>query len=289
MRASWEDAAVDHGVTREGSLRYKLSRALETYVLKRADAITTICHGLARDIAVRGIARERVVIVPNGVDIEQFAVITRQDEELRAELGLGAGPVLGFIGSFYSYEGIDVLLSALPLVLREWPDASIVLAGGGPAERELKALAESLGVSQRVRFVGRVPHERVRRYYSVIDLLAYPRKSMRLTELVTPLKPLEAMALGRMFIASDVGGHSELIPPQLHDRLFAAGDAQALAGVALRLLAARSEWPRIAAEARAFVSSNCTWRVSAAHYKDVYARVAPFAPAARGSHGARAT
>lgn len=286
MRASWEDAAVDHGVTREGSVRYRLSRALETYVLKRVDAITTICNGLASDIAVRGIGRDRITIIPNAVDIEQFAVIDRADEGLRAELGLGDGPVLGFAGSFYAYEGLDLLLQAMPTVLRAWPNASVVLVGGGPAEAPLKKLAAELGIARQVRFVGRVPHEQVRRYYSVIDLLAYPRKSMRLTELVTPLKPLEAMALGRMFVASDVGGHRELIPQRLHGQLFAAGDAEALARVALGMLASRGAWPKIAADSRDYVSTSCTWRLSASRYKDVYAAVTKRPPAVRSTHGA---
>jgi PEP-CTERM/exosortase A-associated glycosyltransferase len=271
MRASWEDAAVDHGTTREGSLRYRLSRGLESYVLRRADAITTICQGLAGDIASRGLPRERITLIPNAVDVENFDVIEHPDQALRAELGLGSGPVLGFIGSFYGYEGIDLLVRALPEILRVHPDACVVLAGGGPAEPHIKQLATDLGIAQRVRFVGRVPHEHVRRYYSVIDLLVYPRKSIRLTELVTPLKPLEAMALERLFIASDVGGHRELIPQHLRPYVFKAGDSQDLARVALHLLQDRAAWPALADAGRRYVTEQCTWRMSAARYRDVYA------------------
>jgi glycogen synthase len=125
-----------------------------------------------------------------------------------------------------------------------------------------------------VQFTGRVPHGEVRRYYSVIDLLVYPRKSTRLTELVTPLKPLEAMSLGRCFIASNVGGHRELIPEFLHGNLFAADDAHELARAALRVLASRAEWPESLDRARRYVSNQCTWSLSASRYRDVYARVA---------------
>jgi len=274
MRATWEDAAVDHGTTTAGSLRYRLTRALETSVIRRADAVVAICEGLASEIASRGVPRERISIVRNAVNIRDFDVIEATDEALRRELGLGAGPVLGFIGSLYGYEGIDVLVAAMPAILREQPQASVLLVGGGPAEQQVKQLAAQLGITDRIRFVGRVPNDQVRRYYSVIDVLAYPRKSTRLTELVTPLKPLEAMSLGRCFIASDVGGHRELIPQHLRANLFMADDPADLARVALRALAERAGWAPLLAQGRQYVATQCTWALSAANYRDVYATAA---------------
>jgi PEP-CTERM/exosortase A-associated glycosyltransferase len=274
MRASWEDAAVDHGTTRENSLRYRFSRSLETRVLRRADAITTICHGLAQDIRSRGaIPAERITVVPNAVDIENFELIQEADAELHSRLDLGEGPVLGFIGSFYGYEGLDLLIRALPEIRRAHPSTRVVLVGGGPAEQALKQLTTELELGQYVRFAGRVPHEQVRRYYSVIDILAYPRRSMRLTELVTPLKPLEAMSLGRLFMASDVGGHRELIPERFRSYAFKPDDPQDLARVALRLIADRASWPSLIAAGRRHVTEHCTWKLSASRYQDVYAAV----------------
>ena len=274
MRASWEDAAVDHGSTRPGSFRYRLSRYLETVVVRRADAVVAICEGLANDIAARGVARDRITIVRNGVNIADFERIDRSDAALQQELRLGGGPILGFIGSLYGYEGLDVLIEALPLILREHPGTRVLLVGGGPAEAELRRVAAQVGVAERVHFLGRVPHGEVRRYYSVIDVLVYPRKSTRLTELVTPLKPLEAMSLGSRFIASNVGGHRELIPEFLHGNLFAADDAADLARVALRVIASRADGSALLDRARGYVASQCTWQISAARYRDVYARVA---------------
>jgi PEP-CTERM/exosortase A-associated glycosyltransferase len=274
MRASWEDAAVDHGTTRENSLRYRLSRSLETRVLRRADAITTICHGLAQDIRSRGgVPAERITVVPNAVDIENFELIQEADAELRSRLDLGEGPVLGFIGSFYGYEGLDLLIRALPEIRRAHPSTRVVLVGGGPAEQSLKQLTNELGLGEHVRFAGRVPHEQVRRYYSVIDILAYPRRSMRLTELVTPLKPLEAMSLGRLFMASDVGGHRELIPERFRGYAFKPNDPQDLARVALRLIDDRATWPSLIAAGRRHVTEQCTWKLSASRYRDVYEAV----------------
>src|SRR6185295_824732 len=105
----------------------------------------------------------------------------------------------------------DDLIAAMPLVIARRPRARLLLVGGGPMEEALKAQAAASPSADRIRFVGRVPHDEVERYYALIDVLAYPRKAMRLTELVTPLKPLEAMAQRKLVAASDVGGHRELI------------------------------------------------------------------------------
>ena len=189
----------------------------------------TICEGLRSDIAARGIPADKVTVIPNAVDIDNFEPGGTPDAALKARLGLDGATVLGFIGSFYAYEGLDLLLAALPALLQHRPDLRVLLVGGGPQEAALKAQAQQLGVADKVVFTGRVPHAEVQRYYDLVDVLAYPRHSMRLTELVTPLKPLEAMAQGRLLVASDVGGHKELIRDGETGMLFQAGSADALA------------------------------------------------------------
>lgn len=269
VRALWEDAAVNHGTAREGGLRYRLSRGLETWVLRRADAITTICEGLRVEIIARGIPAGKVTVVPNAVDSDEFSMGGAFDAGLKERLGLDGAKVLGFIGSFYAYEGLAVLLHALRLMLSD-ADVRVLLVGDGRQEAELKELALELGVAQRVVFAGRVPHAEVQRYYDLMDLLVYPRLSMRLTELVTPLKPLEAMAQGRLLVASDVGGHRELIRPGETGMLFRAGDPEALAAVVLELLRHPERWPALKATARAFVERERNWRTAVARYRGVY-------------------
>lgn len=270
VRAFWEDAAVDHGTTTEGSLRYRLTRRLETHALRRADHVFTICEGLRSDIVARGIPSTKVTVIPNAVDIDAFEPGGAPDEALKARLGLASCTVVGFIGSFYAYEGLDLLLDALPAMLAERPEVRLLLVGGGPQDAALKAQAQRLGLQDRVVFTGRVPHAEVQRYYDLVDVLAYPRHSMRLTELVTPLKPLEAMAQGRLLVASDVGGHRELIRDGETGVLFQAGRADALAQAVVGLLGRRDDWPRLRANGRRFVETERNWRVSASHY------VAPF-------------
>ena len=270
VRAFWEDAAVDHGTTTEGSLRYRLTRRLETHALRQADHVFTICEGLRKDIAARGIPASKVTVIPNAVDIDDFEPGGTPDAALKTRLGLDGATVLGFIGSFYAYEGLDLLLAVLPALLQHRPDLRVLLVGGGPQEAALQAQALRLGVADKVLFTGRVPHAEVQRYYDLVDVLTYPRHSMRLTELVTPLKPLEAMAQGRLLVASDVGGHRELIRHGETGMLFQAGSADALAQAVLGLLGRRSEWRALRAAGRGFVETERNWRASAAHYRPVF-------------------
>jgi PEP-CTERM/exosortase A-associated glycosyltransferase len=271
VRAFWEDAAVDHGTSREWGVRYRLTRAMETWALKRVDAATTICEGLRRDIVARGIGAAKVTVIPNAVNVEDFGVDGTRDAALAEQLGLTGKTVLGFIGSFYAYEGLNVLLDALPAMLAANPDIRVLLVGGGPQDAALKAQAEALGVADRVVFTGRVPHAQVQRYYDLVDVLVYPRLKMRLTDLVTPLKPLEAMAQGRVLVASDVGGHHELIEDGVTGVLFKAGDPRALAEKTLALLADPGRWPALRRDGRHFVERERNWAASVARYKPVYA------------------
>lgn len=270
VRAFWEDAAVDHGTSREGGLRYRLTRALETYALKRVDAVTTICEGLRSDIVARGIAEHKVTVIPNAVDIGKFSAGTTPDLALAHALGLGGSLVIGFIGSFYAYEGLAVLLRALPHMLKHRADIHILLVGGGPQEAALTQLAAELGVQDKVIFTGRVPHNDVQRYYDLIDVLVYPRLSMRLTDLVTPLKPLEAMAQGRLIAASDVGGHRELIRSGETGVLFKSNDPDDLAAKVLDLIQRPERWPALKSAARQFVETERNWPASVALYRTVY-------------------
>ncbi|OWK31914.1 TIGR04063 family PEP-CTERM/XrtA system glycosyltransferase [Sphingomonas mucosissima] len=272
IRAFWEDASVGNGTGTEGSLRFRATRALESWAVKRADAVAVICEGLKRDLLARGVAEDRITVSPNGVDMTLFGDPQLRDEALAQSLGL-KGDVIGFIGSFYDYEGLDDLIAAMPALVARRPDAQLLLVGGGPMEKALRQQAAASPAAERIRFVGRVPHQEVERYYSLVDVLAYPRKKMRLTDLVTPLKPLEAMAQGRLVAASDVGGHRELIRDGETGTLFAADDPAAIAAALADLLGERHGWDERRARARAFVEQERNWSSNISRYEPVYRRL----------------
>jgi PEP-CTERM/exosortase 1-associated glycosyltransferase, Daro_2409 family len=274
IRAFWEDAAVGNGTGREGSLRYRLTRLLETRAVRRADAVAVICEGLRGDLIGRGIEPDKIIVSPNGVDLNLFGDPPPRDPVLAKRLGLAADDaVIGFIGSFYDYEGIDDLIAAMPRLAAAQPRARLLLVGGGPMERTLRAQAAASAAAERIHFAGRVPHTEVEHYYSLIDILAYPRKKMRLTDLVTPLKPLEAMAQGKLVAASDVGGHRELVEDGVTGTLFAPDDPAAIAAALAGLLGRRDEWDERRRTARIFVETHRNWSSNILRYEPVYQRL----------------
>ena len=274
IRAFWEDAAVGNGTGTEGSLRYRLTRRLESRVVAQADAVVTICQGLKSDLVARGTDPSRITVMPNGVDLTLFGKPLARDGALARELGLEVDgrpcPVIGFIGSFYDYEGIDMLIEAMAILVQRQPDARLLLVGGGPREAALREQAAASPAADAIRFVGRVPHHEVDRYYALADVMAYPRKRSRLTELVTPLKPLEAMAQEKLVAASDIGGHRELVTHGRTGVLFAPDDASACAEALDELLQRRDRWGAYRAAGREHVRTRHDWAANAGRYRDVY-------------------
>ncbi|RYE02473.1 MAG: glycosyltransferase, exosortase A system-associated [Sphingomonadales bacterium] len=274
IRAFWEDAAVGNGTGTEGNWKYNLTRALETRAVKKADAVAVICEGLRSDLGRRGIDPGKIFVSPNGVDLNVFGETAAYDSALAGELGVASGETIGFIGSFYDYEGLDVLIDAMPELVRLRPSMHLILVGGGPCEEALRAQAAASPAAGRIKFIGRVPHHEVDRYYSLIDVLVYPRKKMRLTDLVTPLKPLEAMAQLKLVAASDVGGHRELIRDGDTGTLFKPDDPGALARSVAGVFGDRDHWDARRARARSFVEAERNWSVNVARYDSVYQKLA---------------
>jgi PEP-CTERM/exosortase A-associated glycosyltransferase len=272
IRAFWEDAAVDHGTTTEGSLRYNLTKWIETQVCKNADHVGILCNGLKTDLVSRGIIADKITPIFNGVNPDDFKPC-QPDEEYLKEWQLTGKKIIGFIGSFYHYEGLDLLVKAFAQVAVQDKNATLLLVGGGEMEGELKQLINSLKLNDRVVMPGRISHERVPAVYAMIDILAYPRYSMRLTELVTPLKPLEAMAMGKVLVASDVGGHKELITDGETGTLFKAGDEDELARVLKDLLADSQKREALEHQGMNWVRENHTWERTTEVYKAIYGKL----------------
>ncbi|MHB8762732.1 MAG: TIGR04063 family PEP-CTERM/XrtA system glycosyltransferase [Deferrisomatales bacterium] len=286
IRAFWEDAAVDHGSYAEGSAKYRLVRRLETRACRKADRIVTICEGLRDDLIARGIPAGKITVVPNAVNPDEFRPAAG-DPELARRWGLDGAFVVGFLGSFYHYEGLDLLLEAVAQLTNgsrvlahgsrfAIPDSlplKLLLVGGGAMEKSLKGQAKRLGLEHAVVFTGRLPHNQMPGMYGLTDVLAFPRKLMRLTKLVTPLKPLETMAMAKPVLASDVGGHRELIRDGDTGVLFRAGDAGDLARALGRLTREPDLCARLGAAGRAWVAAERAWSSNGPRYARLYGEV----------------
>jgi PEP-CTERM/exosortase A-associated glycosyltransferase len=271
MRALWEDAAVDHGTYKRRSWQYRLVKWLETWVCRKAAHVTVISDGLRSDLLDRGIPADKITIIPNGVDLGKFSA--RKSDLVRLDRwNFKNKMVIGFIGSFFRYEGLDLLIEAFARLVRTRSDIGLLLVGDGEMKSELLNRIKQLHLEELVAIPGSVPSTVIPEIYGLIDVLVYPRHSMRLTELVTPLKPLEAMAMGKPLIASDVGGHRELIQNYRTGLLFKAGSVSALVGAVERLLDSADLRRELGERALWWVSQNRSWETTTSGYMRAYTK-----------------
>jgi PEP-CTERM/exosortase A-associated glycosyltransferase len=271
IRAFWEDAAVDHKTYSENSWKYKAVRSMETWACRHVSQVAVLCEGLRQDLVQRGIPMEKLTVVFNGIDPEEFCPCP-PDVEFANNLGIAGKKILGFIGSFYRYEGLDLLVKAFAKLCATRDDLALLLVGGGEVEAELCEQIEQLRLPGKAILAGRIPHDKIAGVYSLMDVLVYPRYSMRLTDLVTPIKPLEAMAMSKPIVASDVGGHRELIRHGFTGLLFAPGDASSLAATLERLLDNPRLAGQLAAQGNHWVRQNHTWKKTTSVYSSIYCR-----------------
>lgn len=270
VRDLWENASVDRGKWAYDSLPYKGARGLETIIFKRADAVVAICEALRNEIAPRVGKKVSLSVIANGVESSLFQV-QPPDQGILEKWGFAGKRVLGYIGAFQPYEGLETLIRAMPEIAKEIPEAHLMITGGGgDLEPDLHALVRSRGLENLVTFTGRVPHSEVQSMYSVVDLMVYPRISTRTTELTTPLKPLEAMALGIPVVLSDTRAMLELVQQGTTGFCFHAGDAADLARTCM--LALRDDMLRkqMAENARRFVEAERHWPNIVEGYQAIY-------------------
>ena len=209
IRAFWEDAAVASGKFKENSMTYRFIRTLETMVCRQVDRVVAISRPMEEDLVVRGISHNKLFVVPNGVDGLSLTPKVK-NRKLSTRLGLEGKTVLGYLGTFYDFEGINDLIRSFSKLRLQEKDVALLLIGGGEMAHTIQDQVRQLG-DPAVVLLGKVPPDTVPDYYALMDMVIYPRRSTRITEMTTPLKPLEAMALGKPVICSAVGGLKELV------------------------------------------------------------------------------
>jgi len=266
-----DDAARDRTSDAD---RYAGGKAAETAVMLAARAVVTLSETMRVDIVARGCDPERVVVVPNAVDIDRFTPRPR-DAALAASLGIEPGEtVLGYVSTFTGYEGIRYLIEAAAILRERGRAVRVLLVGDGEERPALEAEARRLGVADRtVVFTGRVPHDTVNAYYSVIDVFVVPRTNDRVSQLVTPLKPYEAMALERPIVVSGVAALREIVTDGETGLTFKPEDARDLANVVEPLLDDPARRATLGRAAREWVAANRTWRQNGRRYRELYERL----------------
>jgi glycosyltransferase involved in cell wall biosynthesis len=270
LEETWVSRA---GVGADTSELYLRWRDAETRTMRNADAVVTLSDGMRDEIVARGVPPECVFIIPNGVDVSNFAP-QEPDSVLRAQLGIPEGvPVIGYIGSFVQYEGIPDLVRAAGLLRDQGVDFRLLIVGSGADAGRISSAIDGANLKDLVVMPGRVPHAEVRRYHSLIDLFVVPRTADRVCQLVTPLKPYEAMAMGRCVVASDVAAIRQVVRDGETGRLANPEDPVALAGVLRELIEAPAVRAKLGATAQEWVRKERSWEAIGAAYADVVHRV----------------
>lgn len=255
--------------------RYRSARDVETACMQRATAVVTLSETMKQDILGRGgIDPDRVIVVPNGVDVDRFVPGPR-DEALASSLGIGDEVVVGYISSLVAYEGIDTLITAVARLRERGRRVRLLIVGDGDAARTLRVTARQLGLLEdgTAIFTGRVPHAEVDRYYRTIDVFVVPRTNDRVSQLVTPLKPYEAMSMEKAMVVSGVPALLEIVREGETGRSFAPEDPDALAAVLDELIDDPEQRRRLGEAARLWVAENRTWALNGQRYLDLYRRL----------------
>jgi glycosyltransferase involved in cell wall biosynthesis/tetratricopeptide (TPR) repeat protein len=256
----------------EHSERHEFLTMIENLVCRDADIVFVITEALRREMVDRGVDGERLVVLPNGVDVDRFRPRER-DTALASELGVNDKNVIGYAGGLIHYEGLELLLHAAATLKQGRDDFVIVVVGDGPSEQELRALAERLGLVDRVTFTGRVPHAEVARYISLFDITPFPRLPLRVCELISPMKPFEAMAAGKAVVASSVSALTEIVDDGRTGLVFEKGSADDLARVLAELLDFPERRTMLGHAAREWVVKKRDWSHVVSIVDDTYRRL----------------
>jgi glycogen(starch) synthase len=271
VRTLWGESAVIEDGLRSNSWKHRLVWHFELQAMRRADLVVPIARGIRDELARRGIPTDKMAIVPNGVDTTRFVPQPRDEARAQAA-GVADSFVVGFIGSIRKLEGLTTLLEALKICRAQHANITAVIVGDGPDRKALETEAARLGVSG-IMFTGNVPHTDVASWYSIMDVLVYPRMRAVINERVTPLKPLEAMALGKVCVASDVGGLTELIKDDDTGVVFRADDAADLAAKLLALKDDAARMERLRRSGLEYVKRERDWRTIVPRYIELYNHV----------------
>jgi PEP-CTERM/exosortase A-associated glycosyltransferase len=271
LRSLWGESAVVEDGLRPGSLKYKMIWGLELKAMKKADLVIAISQGIKKEIMKKGISPDKINIMPNGVDSTIFFPMEKSKEILEKHELRGC-PVIGYIGSIRKLEGLSYVIDALPSIQEKIPNVKVLIVGDGPEKKKLEQQTEQKGL-KGIIFADRIEHEKILQYYSVFDLFVFPRIDATINHAVTPLKPLEAMACGKVCICSDVGGLTELIKDKYNGSVFKKENARDLADKVISLLELKDEYNKLRSNGLDWVKAERDWSVLIPRYIEIYKKI----------------
>jgi glycosyltransferase involved in cell wall biosynthesis len=271
VRGFWEDTWLSRHPGLAGSEQYLGDRDTETRCMLEADLVVTLGETMREEIVARGVPAGQVLIVSNAVS-QEFLAPLPDGGALRTELGLGRDDfVVGEVSSLLAYEGIGTLLTATGILRERGVPARALIVGDGP---ERPALArQAAGLAGAAVFTGRVPAAKVRQFHALLDVFVVPRTSDRVCQLVTPLKPIEAMASGLCVVTSEVKALTEIVKHEVTGMQTVPQDPVSLADCLERLFYSPDIRRKLGDNAREWVFADRTWAHNAARYRDAYARL----------------
>jgi PEP-CTERM/exosortase A-associated glycosyltransferase len=272
IRGFWNETEVAEGEFRSGSLKHAIFWNLELYAIRNASRIIAISQGIKDEMVARGIDGNKIDILPNGVDTKLF-VPRKKDDSLAKKHDLTNNFVIGYIGSIRRLEGLSYLIDAFKEVICQTPRARLLIVGDGAERANLEEHAKRLGLNGRIIFTGTVPHKEILNYYSLIDVFVFPRVDAKVTQTVTPLKPLEVMSAGKVCVGSNVGGLRELINDNYNGLLFECGDAHDLSNKIMQLIRDKELYRTLRTNGMEQVKKERDWNVLIPRYLDIYRRL----------------
>jgi glycosyltransferase involved in cell wall biosynthesis len=279
VRGFWEESwAADGSHDEEAAMatdHYLMTRAVETACMLAVSAVVTLSDVMRDAIVERGVPPERITVVPNAVDVDRFRPVPR-DAALAASLGIEADElVVGYISTFTAYEGIPTLLEAAARLRATGRRLRVLLVGDGKEEATIRAAGMRLGLFDEGALLmpGRVSHDQIARYYSLLDVFVVPRTANRVSQLVTPLKPYEAMAMERAVVVSDTPALREIVTPGETGLAFRPDDVDDLVEVLAALLDDATLRKELGLRAREWVAQERTWAANGRRYRELFERL----------------
>ncbi len=276
VRGFWEDTWLSRhpdSAKLASSELYQRNRDTETRCMLAADLVVTLGDAMREEIVARGVPAEKILIVPNAVS-QEFLKPLPDAATLRYELNIDPDEyVVGVVSSLVPHEGIGTLLEATAILRGRRVPARALIVGDGPERAALQRQAADIGLAEAAVFTGRVPAAKVRQFHALLDIFVVPRTSDRVCQLVTPLKPIEAMASGLCVVTSQVKALTEIVKHEVTGMQTVPQDPVSLADCLERLLYSPDIRRKLGDNAREWVARDRTWAHNAARYRDAYARL----------------